>query len=35
MQKNYFKISIIVIILAWAVFSQDAETAASAEKPER
>lgn len=34
MQKNHFKIVIIVIILAWAVFSQDAETAASAEKPD-
>ena len=32
MQKKYFKIGIIVIILAWAVFSQDAETAAAAEK---
>jgi len=32
MGKNYFKIGIIVIILAWAVFSQDAKTAASAEK---
>jgi len=34
MQKNYFKIGIIVIILAWAVFFQDAKTAASAEKPD-
>jgi len=34
MGKNYFKIGIIVIILAWAVFLQDAETAASAEKPD-
>ena len=34
MQKNYFKIGIIVIILAWAVFPQDAKTAASAEKPD-
>ncbi|MBL0732278.1 MAG: hypothetical protein JJW03_05430 [Desulfosarcina sp.] len=32
MQKNYFKIGIIIIILAWAVFSQDAKTAVSAEK---
>ncbi len=32
MQKNYFKIGIIVIILACALFSQNAETAA-AEKP--
>jgi len=32
MQKNHFKIGIIVIISAWAVFSQDAETTASAEK---
>ena len=34
MQKKYFKLGIIVIILAWAVFSQDAKTAASAEKPD-
>ncbi|MEA1947100.1 MAG: hypothetical protein U9N83_07320 [Thermodesulfobacteriota bacterium] len=34
MQKNYFKIGIIIIILAWAVFLEDAETAASAEKPD-
>ncbi len=34
MQKNYFKIGIIVIILAWAVSFQDAKTAASAEKPD-
>jgi len=34
MQKNYFKISIIVIILAWTVIFQDAKTAASAEKPD-
>jgi hypothetical protein len=34
MQKNYFKIGIIVVILAWAVFSRDAKTAASAEKPD-
>ena len=34
MQKIYFKIGIIVIILAWAVIFQDAETAASAEKPD-
>ena len=34
MQKNYFKIGIIVIVLAWAVFLQDTETAASAEKPD-
>jgi len=34
MQKNHFKIVIIVIILAWAVFFQDAETAVSAEKPD-
>jgi len=33
MQKNYFKIGIIVIILAWVVFPHDAKTAASAEKP--
>ena len=34
MQKNYFKIGIIIIILACAVFFQDAETAVSAEKPD-
>ena len=34
MQKNHFKIVIIVIILAWAVFPKDAETAASAKKPD-
>ncbi len=34
MQKNYFKIGIIVIVLALAVFLQDAETAVSAEKPD-
>ena len=34
MGKNYFKIGIIVIILVWAVFSQDVKTAASAEKPD-
>ena len=34
MQKNIFKIVIIVIILAWAVFPRDADTAASAEKPD-
>lgn len=34
MQKNYFKIGIIVIILAWAVFPQDTKTAAPAEKPD-
>ena len=33
MQKNYFKIGIIVIILACALFPQNAETA-SAEKPD-
>jgi len=32
MQKNYFKTGIIIIISAWAVFSQDAKTAVSAEK---
>ena len=32
MQKNYVKMGIIVIILAWAVFLQDAKTAVSAEK---
>jgi len=34
MQKNYFKIGIIVIILACALFPQNAETAAAAEKPD-
>jgi len=34
MQKKYFKLGIIVIIMAWAVFSQDAKIAASAEKPD-
>jgi len=34
MQKNYFKIGIIVIILAWAVFFQNSETAAAAEQPD-
>jgi len=34
MQKNHFKIGIIVIILAWSVFSQDIKTAASVEKPD-
>ncbi len=34
MQKNYFKIGIIVIILALTVFFQNPETAASAEKPD-
>ncbi len=34
MQKNHFKIVIIVITLVLAVFSRDAETAASAEKPD-
>ena len=32
MQKNHFKIVVILIILALAVFSRDAETAASEEK---
>ena len=31
-KKNYFKIGIIVIILAWAVFSQNVKTAVSAEQ---
>jgi len=34
MQKNHFKIGIIVIILALAVFPRDAETATSAENPD-
>jgi len=34
MQKKYFKLGIIVIIMAWVVFSQDAKIAASAEKPD-
>ena len=34
MQKIHSKIGIIVIILALAVFSRDAETAASAEEPD-
>ena len=34
MQKNYFKIGIIVIILACALFSQNLETAAAAEQPD-
>ena len=34
MQKNYFRTGIIVIILAWAVFFQNAKTAAAAEKPD-
>ena len=34
MQKIYFKIGVILIILAWAVFFQDPETAASAEQPD-
>jgi len=34
MQKNHFKIVVIVIILASAVFPRDAETAASEEKPD-
>jgi len=34
MQKNYFKMGFIVIIMAWAVFSQDTKIAASAEKPD-
>ncbi|MBL0732157.1 MAG: hypothetical protein JJW03_04805 [Desulfosarcina sp.] len=34
MQKNYFRIGIIVIILTWAAFSHDTETAAAAEKPD-
>jgi hypothetical protein len=33
-QKNHFKSVIIVIILVWAVFPQDVETATSAEKPD-
>lgn len=32
MRKNHFKIGVMVIILAWAVFFQDAGTTASAEK---
>ena len=34
MQKNHFKIVVILIILALAVFPRDAETAASEEKPD-
>ena len=34
MQKNHFKIVVILIILALAVFSRDVETAASEEKPD-
>ena len=34
MQKNHFKIVVILIILAWTVFSQAAETAASEEQPD-
>ena len=34
MHKNYFQIGIIITILAWAVFFQDAKTAVSAEKPD-
>jgi len=34
MQKNYFKIVVTLFILALAVFSRDAETAASEEKPD-
>ncbi|MCP4578374.1 MAG: hypothetical protein GY846_19045 [Deltaproteobacteria bacterium] len=34
MHKNHFKIVVIVIILALAVFSRDAEAGASPEKPD-
>ena len=34
MQKNYFKIVIILIILVLAVFSRDAETVALEKKPD-
>ena len=34
MQKSYLKIGIIIIVMAWAVFSRDAKTAASEGQPD-